>query len=201
MAVIFSCFGGGSVDAKCSFLLFVAGFGWDGSKHGLSLPPPSGGHVPSFAQRCISPDHEHCTLFFFLCCWHPWLSGCAAVAHDGTSVSPVCGRDAEECNACAWAGALPWLQRSKLLLPITLLGSYYVSYPKLFLFKQHHNKVCCGNTSVPVSCLCLWKGWGAWLSIRRESSEGLRGSRLSCSSSGPPPRCWKAGHLLGTVFY
>lgn len=114
-------------------------------------------------ESCVSAGSDGSVLPSSVSCFAhisvPWLLTSLAfwpaetVAHRASSVQEKC---VEGWHVCL-SDKMPPLYGSKLFLPIIVLGSYYVSYLKLYYNVAYKVKVCCCNNSVTISCLCLWK--------------------------------------------
>lgn len=130
-------------DGQRAFLLLMVGF-W---RRAVWVQVLVGLYLPA-AGRALLP-------FPFLGCSLPWLSGLQRLwLTEG--LSSARGKCMEGWHVCL-SDKTPPLYGSKLFLPIIVLGSYYVSYLKLYYNVAYKVKVSCCNNSVTISCLCLWK--------------------------------------------
>jgi len=130
-------------DGLRAFLLLMVGF-W---RRAVWVQVLVGLYLPA-AGRALLP-------FPFLGCSLPCLSGLQRLwLTEG--LSSARGKCMEGWHVCL-SDKTPPLYGSKLFLPIIVLGSYYVSYLKLYYNVAYKVKVSCCNNSVTISCLCLWK--------------------------------------------
>lgn len=130
-------------DGQRAFLLLMVGF-W---RRAVWVQVLVGLYLPA-AGRALLP-------FPFLGCSLPWLSGLQRLWLT-EDLSSARGKCMEGWHVCL-SDKTPPLYGSKLFLPIIVLGSYYVSYLKLYYNVAYKVKVSCCNNSVTISCLCLWK--------------------------------------------